>query len=235
MNCCLCMSWLFLSSRFRQTHQQRAWGRPLLELSCSARSLLLFQPLHPLLDLPATQDDTPLILIDTPTISPILPTIPLIAPTIQYTSSFVCTNSPDSDTPDTPLSPIHDIPPAEISPSIRHILPAPPGLPHRLAILVLPGQPIPVGRPSPIRETPPVVMQCTTLPSHSRVILNSIHNDDGNPTSANIKQALQQLKNIKKDDNKSFKDEEMYEHVGPKVTSLQEGERLQDVKEIMFD
>ncbi|GJS11844.1 hypothetical protein Tco_0368640 [Tanacetum coccineum] len=46
---------------------------------------------------------------------------------------------------------------------------------------------------------------------------------------------LFKLKNIKKDDNKSFQDEERYEHVGPKVTSSQEGERLQDDEEIMFD
>ncbi|GJW79817.1 hypothetical protein Tco_0143792 [Tanacetum coccineum] len=42
------------------------------------------------------------------------------------------------------------------------------------------------------------------------------------------------LKNIKKDGYESFQDKERYEHVGPKVTSPQEGERLQDDKEIMF-
>ncbi|GKE74632.1 hypothetical protein Tco_1536673, partial [Tanacetum coccineum] len=116
--------------------------------------------------LPVIHDDTPLI----PTDTPIVPTIPSIAPTIQYTSPFVCTDSSDSDTPDTPPShdpyevtvtrwrsrvvarssppsPIHDTPPTEISPSTRQILLAPPGLPRQPAIFVLPGQPIPVGRP----------------------------------------------------------------------------------------
>ncbi|GJT17275.1 putative reverse transcriptase domain-containing protein [Tanacetum coccineum] len=37
------------------------------------------------------------------------------------------------------------------------------------------------------------VMQSTTLHSHSRVIPHSIHSDDGNPTSANIKQAPWQI------------------------------------------
>ncbi|GJR46824.1 hypothetical protein Tco_1314927 [Tanacetum coccineum] len=55
----------------------------------------------PTTDLPVIHDDSPLIPTDTPTISP---TIPPIAPTIQYTSSFVCTDSSDSDTPDTPPS-----------------------------------------------------------------------------------------------------------------------------------
>ncbi|GJS72875.1 reverse transcriptase domain-containing protein [Tanacetum coccineum] len=51
----------------------------------------------PTTDLPVIYDDTPLI----PTISPIVPTIPPIAPTIQYTSPFICTDSSESDTPDT--------------------------------------------------------------------------------------------------------------------------------------
>nr|GEU69423.1 hypothetical protein [Tanacetum cinerariifolium] len=77
----------------------------------------------PTADLLVIHDDTPLIPTDTPTISPIVPTIPSIAPTIQYTSLFVCTDSSDSDTLDTPPSPIHDTPPADISPSIHQILP----------------------------------------------------------------------------------------------------------------
>ncbi|GKA29355.1 hypothetical protein Tco_0715600 [Tanacetum coccineum] len=125
----------------------------------------------PTADLPVIHDDNPLIPTDTPTISPIVPIIPLIDPTIQYTSPFICTDSSDNDTPDTPPlhdsyeviitrwrsrvaarssppSPIHDTPPTEISPSTHQILPAPPRLPHQPAILVLPGLSIPVGRPS---------------------------------------------------------------------------------------
>ncbi|GJW16341.1 hypothetical protein Tco_0020474 [Tanacetum coccineum] len=36
------------------------------------------------------------------------------------------------------------------------------------------------------------------------------------------------LKNFKKDDNTSFQDQEKYEHIGPKVTSTQDGKRSQD-------
>ncbi|GJZ52436.1 hypothetical protein Tco_0606951 [Tanacetum coccineum] len=68
-----------------------------------------------------------------------------------------------------------------------------------------------------------------------RVMLHSIHSDDGNPISANIKQAPRQLKNIKKYDYESFQDEERYEHVGPKVTRAQEGNLLQDDEEMMYD
>ncbi|GKC79478.1 hypothetical protein Tco_1130252, partial [Tanacetum coccineum] len=97
---------------------------------------------------------------DTPTNSPIVPTIPPIAPTIQYTSPFIYIDLSDSDTPDTPPSP-----------PIRQILPAPPELPRRPAVLVLPGQLIPVGRP--YRTQPNGVLKMLTakksvgsLPTH---------------------------------------------------------------------
>ncbi|GKB98261.1 hypothetical protein Tco_0984398 [Tanacetum coccineum] len=80
--------------------------------------------------------------IENPSDTPLIPaeklTIPHVAPTIQYTSPFIYTNSSDSDTPDTPPSPTHDIPPTKITPSTRQILPAPPDLPRQPAILVLP-------------------------------------------------------------------------------------------------
>ncbi|GJU73998.1 putative reverse transcriptase domain-containing protein [Tanacetum coccineum] len=63
-----------------------------------------FPATTPTADLPVIHDDTPLIPTDTPTISPIIPTIPPIAPTIQYTSSFICTDSSDSDTFERPPS-----------------------------------------------------------------------------------------------------------------------------------
>ncbi|GJX17139.1 hypothetical protein Tco_0217971, partial [Tanacetum coccineum] len=114
----------------------------------------------PTADLPFIHDDTPMIPTDTPTISPIVPTIPPIAPTIQYTSSFIYIDPSDSDTPDTPPSP-----------PIRQILPAPPELPRRPAVLVLPGQLIPVGRP--YRTQPNGVLKMLTakksvgsLPTH---------------------------------------------------------------------
>nr|GEY47656.1 hypothetical protein [Tanacetum cinerariifolium] len=108
----------------------------------------------PTIDLPVIHDDTLLIPTDTPTISSIVPTIPPIAPTILHTSPFICTDSSDSDTSERP--PSQD--PYEVTvaqwksrvatrsspPSlpIRQILPALPGLPCRLAILVLPKNPI---------------------------------------------------------------------------------------------
>ncbi|GKA94311.1 reverse transcriptase domain-containing protein [Tanacetum coccineum] len=72
----------------------------------------------PTIDLPVIHDDALL----TPTISP---TIPIIPP---WRSRVAARSSP-------PSSPI------------CQILPAPPELPSRPAVLVLPGQPIPIGRP----------------------------------------------------------------------------------------
>ncbi|GKD74441.1 hypothetical protein Tco_1332723 [Tanacetum coccineum] len=133
----------------------------------------------PTADLPVIHDDTPLIPTDTPTISPIIPTIPSIAPTIRYTSPFICNDSSDSDTSNTPPSPIHDTPPVEISPSICKILPASPGLPRRPAVLVLPGQSILVGRP--YRTQPNRVLQMLTsrksvgpLPTHKLALRYSV-------------------------------------------------------------
>ncbi|GJY84746.1 hypothetical protein Tco_0498772 [Tanacetum coccineum] len=94
---------------------------------------------------PVIHNDTLLIPTDTPTISP---TIPSIAPTIQqplqdpyevtaarWRSRVAACSSP-------PSSPTHDSPP-----TLHQILPALPELPHRPAVLVLLGHPIPVGRP----------------------------------------------------------------------------------------
>ncbi|GJS66143.1 putative reverse transcriptase domain-containing protein [Tanacetum coccineum] len=100
-------------------------------------------------DLPVSRDDTPLIPTDTPTTSPIVPTILPIAPTIQYTSLFVCTDSSDSNTPERPPSQDpYEVPVARWrsrvvgrsspqSPLIRQILPAPPSLPRRPAMLTV--------------------------------------------------------------------------------------------------
>ncbi|GKB75407.1 hypothetical protein Tco_0942302 [Tanacetum coccineum] len=74
----------------------------------------------PTIDPPFIHDDTSLIPTETPTILPITSMIPPTAPTTHYTSSFIHTDSPNDDTPDTPLSPTHEIPP-----------------------IVFPGQPIP--------------------------------------------------------------------------------------------
>ncbi|GJZ20486.1 hypothetical protein Tco_0557076 [Tanacetum coccineum] len=103
----------------------------------------------PIVDLPINHDDTLLIPTDTPTISPVIPTIPPIAPTIKYTSSFICTDSSDSDT--------LDLPPSQD--------------PYEVNVARWRSRPIPVGRP--YRTQPNKVLQMLTaskriepLPTH---------------------------------------------------------------------
>ncbi|GKF27828.1 hypothetical protein Tco_0094170, partial [Tanacetum coccineum] len=92
------------------------------------------------------------------------PTIPYVVPTLSHTSPFMYTDSSDSDTSDRPpsqdpyevtvarwrsrvasrssppLSTTHDLSPTYVTPpTLRQILPAPPGLPRRPTVLVLPG------------------------------------------------------------------------------------------------
>ncbi|GJY99577.1 hypothetical protein Tco_0517007 [Tanacetum coccineum] len=123
------------------------------------------------------------------------PTIPSVVPTLPYTSPFLYTDLFDSDTYERPpsqdpyevnvarrmsrvaarspplSSPTYYSSPADVIPPTRQILPAPPGLPRRPAILVLPGKSIPVGRP--YRTQPNEVRKMLTarksvgpLPSH---------------------------------------------------------------------
>ncbi|GJX79739.1 putative reverse transcriptase domain-containing protein [Tanacetum coccineum] len=101
------------------------------------------------------------------------PTIPSVIPALPHTSPFLCTDFSNSDTSERPpsqdpyevtvarwrsrvaalssppSSPTHDLLPLtqDLPPPVRRILPVPPELPRRLAVLVLPGQPIPLGRP----------------------------------------------------------------------------------------
>ncbi|GJU86425.1 putative reverse transcriptase domain-containing protein [Tanacetum coccineum] len=100
------------------------------------------------------------------------PTIPLIIFTLPHTSLFMYTYSSNSDNSkrpplqdpyevivaqwrsrvaecsSPPSSPTHDSSPTDVTPpTLCQILPAPPGLPRRPAVLILPGQPIPLGRP----------------------------------------------------------------------------------------
>ncbi|GJT33735.1 hypothetical protein Tco_0924154 [Tanacetum coccineum] len=98
------------------------------------------------------------------------PTIPPVVSTLPHTSPFLYIDSSDSDTIERqpsqdpyevivarwrsrvvarsspPSSPTHDPSPTDVTPPTHQILPAPPGLPRRPEILILPGQPIPVGR-----------------------------------------------------------------------------------------
>ncbi|GJS26422.1 hypothetical protein Tco_0487042 [Tanacetum coccineum] len=50
----------------------------------------------------------------------------------------------------------------------------------------------------------------------------------GNPDGGRSCNKVLKLKNFKKDENASFQEQEKYEHVGPKVTSTQDGKRSQD-------
>ncbi|GJU44241.1 hypothetical protein Tco_1201507, partial [Tanacetum coccineum] len=72
--------------------------------------------------------------------------IPPTAPTTHYTSPFIHTDSSDDDTPDTPPSPTHEIPPVEVAPPTGQILPAPFGVRRRRVTIISPRQPIPYGR-----------------------------------------------------------------------------------------
>ncbi|GKE23688.1 hypothetical protein Tco_1435200 [Tanacetum coccineum] len=92
----------------------------------------------PIVDPPVVHDDTPL--IPTATL-----TIPLIVSTLPHTSPFLYTDSSDSDTFERP--PLQDSYEATVAKWRSRILPAPSGLPRGLAVLVLPGQSIPFGRP----------------------------------------------------------------------------------------
>ncbi|GKB45725.1 hypothetical protein Tco_0896478 [Tanacetum coccineum] len=76
----------------------------------------------PTIDPTVIHDDTSLIPTETPTISPITSTIPPTTPTTHYTYPFIHTDSSNNDTPNTPPSPTHEIPP---------IKPIPYGRPYR--------------------------------------------------------------------------------------------------------
>ncbi|GJY35125.1 hypothetical protein Tco_0420503, partial [Tanacetum coccineum] len=103
------------------------------------RGELYDDTLPPITDLPILYDDTLL--------TPTIPTIPPVASTILYTSPFIDTDSSDSDTPDSPPSqdPYENVVAqwrirvvarsSSLSSPIRQILPAPPRLPCRPAVL----------------------------------------------------------------------------------------------------
>nr|GFB39567.1 hypothetical protein [Tanacetum cinerariifolium] len=67
----------------------------------------------PTIDPPIIHEDTSFLPTKTPTISPITSMIPPTAPTTHYAYPFTHTNSSDDDSPDTPPSPIHEIPPVK--------------------------------------------------------------------------------------------------------------------------
>ncbi|GJY06299.1 reverse transcriptase domain-containing protein [Tanacetum coccineum] len=133
----------------------------------------------PTIDPPFIHDDTPLMPTETPTISPITSTIPPIAHPTHYTSPFIHTDSSDDDTPDTPPSPTHEIPPVEVAPPTGQILPAPFGVRRRRVTIVSPGQPIPYGRPYRYHPNGSVHMMTARkrvgpLPTHRLAVRHSV-------------------------------------------------------------
>ncbi|GJU16952.1 hypothetical protein Tco_1144918 [Tanacetum coccineum] len=93
------------------------------------------------------------------------------------------------------------------SPPIRQILPAPPGLPRRLVILVLPCQPIPIGRP--YRSQPNGVLTMLTarkgivsLPTHrlaSRYLSDSSSSDCSSRHSSSVSPVRRALSPVRTD------------------------------------
>ncbi|GJZ92052.1 hypothetical protein Tco_0664117 [Tanacetum coccineum] len=133
----------------------------------------------PTIDPPIIHDDTSLIPVETPTILPITSTIPCTTPTTHYTSPFIYIDSFDDDTPDTPLSPTHEIPPVEVVPPASRILHTSPGVCRRRVTLVSPGQPIPYGRPYRHHPNGPIHMMTARkrvgpLPIHRFVVRHSV-------------------------------------------------------------
>ncbi|GJX46429.1 histone H4 [Tanacetum coccineum] len=133
----------------------------------------------PTIDPPVIHDDTPLIPTETPTISPITSTIPPTAPTTHHTSPFIHIDSSDDDTPDTPPSPTHEIPPVEVVPPASRILHTSPSVCRRRVTLVSPRQPIPHGRPYRYHPNGPIHMMTARkrvgpLPIHRFVVRHSV-------------------------------------------------------------
>ncbi|GJR85270.1 hypothetical protein Tco_0209281 [Tanacetum coccineum] len=131
------------------------------------------------IDPPVIHDDTLLIPTETPTISPITSTIPPTAPTTHYISPFIHIDSSDDDTPDTPPSPTHEIPPVEVAPPTGQILPAPFGVRRRRVTIVSRGQPIPHRRPYRYHPNGPVHMMTARkrvgpLPTHRLAVRHSV-------------------------------------------------------------
>ncbi|GJY44934.1 hypothetical protein Tco_0433147 [Tanacetum coccineum] len=144
--------------------------------------------------IPTTIPDTPVIPIETPTISPTIPPSPDYTPAspdyspasdsefdpsedpssdhippLPNISPFLSSDDEptDSDTPDTPSSPTHDIPFTEITTSTQRS----PIIPRHRVILLAPGQPIPYGRPYRYHLNGPVHMMTARkrvrpLPTH---------------------------------------------------------------------
>ncbi|GJV94302.1 hypothetical protein Tco_1545879 [Tanacetum coccineum] len=158
----------------------------------------LFQPLTTVLFQPTTYIDTTLTPTKIPTVSPIIPPSPDYTPAspdyspasdtepdlsedpssdhippLPATSPFLSSidDSSDSDSPDTPPLPTHEIPSVEVAPPTSQLLPASPSVYHRRVTILSPGQPMPHGRPYRYHLNRPVYMMTVRkrvgpLPTH---------------------------------------------------------------------
>ncbi|GJS25488.1 hypothetical protein Tco_0454120 [Tanacetum coccineum] len=148
----------------------------------------------PVITPPATQTDTPVIPTETPIIAPTIPPSPDYTPVSpDYSPASDSESDPsedpssdhipplpdilpflssdddtsDSDTPDIPPSPTHGMPFTEITASTQRS----PIIPHRRVMILLPGQPIPYGRPYCYHLNGPIHMMTARkrvgpLPTH---------------------------------------------------------------------
>ncbi|GJT67424.1 hypothetical protein Tco_1018904 [Tanacetum coccineum] len=82
-----------------------------------------------------------------------IPPLPATSPFLSSTD-----DSSNSDTPDTPPSPTHMIPPVEVAPPSSRILPTSPSVRGRRVLIVSPGQTIPYGRSYRYHPNGPVHM-----------------------------------------------------------------------------
>ncbi|GJW48978.1 hypothetical protein Tco_0080624 [Tanacetum coccineum] len=134
----------------------------------------------PVITSPTTQTDTPVIPTETPIIPPTIPLSPDYTPAspdyspasdsesdpsedpssdhippLPDISPFLSSDDDltDSDAPDTPPSPTHDTPFTEITASTQRS----PIIPHHQVMLLVPGQPIPYGRPYRYHLNGPII------------------------------------------------------------------------------
>ncbi|GKC80014.1 reverse transcriptase domain-containing protein, partial [Tanacetum coccineum] len=155
----------------------------------------------PVITLPATQTNTPVIPTETPIIAPTIPPSPDYTPAspdyspasdsesdpsedpsldhippLPAISPFLSSDddTTDSDTPDTPPSPTHGTPFTEITASTQRS----PIIPRRRVMILSPGQPIPHGRPYRYHLNGPVHMMTARkrvgpLPTHHLAVRHS--------------------------------------------------------------
>ncbi|GJY71670.1 hypothetical protein Tco_0475373 [Tanacetum coccineum] len=198
------MSWPSPLFQFHQIHR-RSVGTPIGRVILFGTIPTPIPDTTPSMIPPTAHVDTTLIPTEIPTVSPIIPSYPNYTPAspdyspasdtefgpsedlsldhippLPATSPFLSStdNSSDSDTPDTPPSPTHGTPFTEITLSTQRS-PATSGALRRQVIILVPGQPIPHGRPYHYHPNGPVHMMTARkrvgpLPTHHLTVRHSI-------------------------------------------------------------